>query len=131
MSRDARALKSLDNYSLGIALVFLTEVHPTEHTAEISIFLEELLSRQKPNGAWGYAYETRGDTSQLQYAALGIWSAKAAGCSVSDEVAVNLMNYVMRVQDPEWGLGLPRERSRHIYARVRRRRCVRRWRPPV
>jgi hypothetical protein len=105
VSRDAGVLKSIDNYSLGIALVFLTEVRPTEHTSEISVFLDELLSRQKRNGAWGYSYDQVGDTSQLQYAALGIWSAKAAGCGVPDEVVVNLMNYVLRVQDPSGGWG--------------------------
>jgi len=98
-------LKNLDNYSLGIALVFLTEVRPTEHTSEINIFLDELLVRQKPNGSWGYGYADRGDTSQLQYAAFGLWSAKAAGCRVSDDTVVNLLHYVIRVQDPSgaWG----------------------------
>lgn len=104
-ARDSRALHALDNYSLGITLVFLTEVLPAEHTSEINLFFHELLSRQKPNGAWGYEHETRGDTSQLQYAALGLWSAKKAGCSLSDDVAVNLANYVMRVQDPSGGWG--------------------------
>ena len=126
VSRDARALKALDNYSLGIALVLMTEVHPTEHTAEISIFLDELLSRQKPNGAWGYSYDQLGDTSQLQYAALGIWSAKAAGYSVPDEVAVNLMNYVLRVQDPSGAWGYKGNDPGHVYAR-----CAKPLRPSL
>ena len=48
-----RRCDALDNYSLGIALVFLTEVHPAEHTGEINILLEELLRRQKPQRRLG------------------------------------------------------------------------------
>jgi len=104
-AHDANGLRYLDNYSLGIALVLLTEVSPAEHTGEIGLLLEELLQRQKPNGSWGYPGSPLGDTSQLQYAAFGLWAAKNSGCQVPPEVAVNLANYVMRVQDPSgcWG----------------------------
>jgi len=104
-THDANALRYMDNYSLGIALVFLTEVSPAEHTGEIELLLEELLRRQKPNGSWGYPGSPLGDTSQLQYAAFGLWAAKNSGCRVPPDVVVNLANYVMRVQDPSgsWG----------------------------
>lgn len=104
-AHEANGLRYLDNYSLGIALVLLTEVSPAEHTGEIGLLLEELLQRQKPNGSWGYPGSPLGDTSQLQYAAFGLWAAKNSGCQVPPEVAVNLANYVMRVQDPSgcWG----------------------------
>ncbi len=104
-AQDRLNLKALDNYSLGIGLVFLTEVKVGEHPSEIQLMLEELLSRQKPNGSWGYGYSDKGDTSQFQYAALGLWSAKHSGCRVSDDIVVNLLHYVLRVQDPSgaWG----------------------------
>ena len=35
-------LASEDNYSIGITLIFLTEVHPTEHTGAINAYLADL-----------------------------------------------------------------------------------------
>ncbi|MHB8970360.1 MAG: HEAT repeat domain-containing protein [Pirellulaceae bacterium] len=106
--RDARTSSSLGaacNYSLGIALVFLTEVQPSEHMAEISIYWNELQRRQQQGGAWGYPGVQTGDTSQLQYAALGAWSAKAVGVDISADSLRNLGNYLLRVQDPSGGWG--------------------------
>lgn len=98
-------LAELDNYSLGIALVFLTEVQPDEHPEEIEILLREVLRRQKPNGAWGYPLRAEGDTSQLQYAALGLWAARARGLNVPSQSVRYLMDYLLRTQDPSgaWG----------------------------
>ena len=52
--RNPQSPNSTSNYSLGIALIFLTEVEPTSNTLEISNLLDELAKRQKPNGGWGY-----------------------------------------------------------------------------
>ncbi len=106
--RDAQnptALASEDNYSLGLGLVFLTEVAPYDHMAEINVFWNELLKHQKANGSWGYPAMQTGDTSQLQYAALGAWSAKMVGVDVPAESMRNLANFILRVQDPDghWG----------------------------
>jgi len=115
----------VDNYSLGIALIFLTEVNPTDHMDAIIAMAEELKKRQKANGAWGYSHEKRGDSSQLQYAALGLWAAKkVADYNISNDVMDRLVNYLIRVQDPSGGWGyqgndpggftrLPQEQVRH------------------
>ena len=115
----------VDNYSLGIALIFLTEVHPTDHMDAIIRLAEEVKKRQKANGAWGYSHEKRGDSSQLQYAALGLWAAKkTANYDISNDVMDRLVNYLIRVQDPSGGWGyqgndpggftrLPQEQVRH------------------
>ncbi|MHB8866067.1 MAG: HEAT repeat domain-containing protein [Pirellulaceae bacterium] len=92
-------------YSLGLALVFLAEVQPYDHMAEINAYWTELQTNQKQNGSWGYSGIPRGDTSQLQYAALGAWSAKAVGADISPDSMRNLANYILRVQDPSGGWG--------------------------
>jgi hypothetical protein len=98
-------LAAVENYSLGLTLIFLTEVHPEEHMDAIVAYWEELKSRQKPNGAWGYPSDQRGDTSQLQYPALAAWSVKACGLDVDKDIMRRLASYILRVQDPSgaWG----------------------------
>lgn len=98
-------LRAVENYSLGLTLIFLTEVHPDEHMDAIVAYWEELKSRQKPNGAWGYPSDQRGDTSQLQYPALAAWSVKACGLDVDKDILRRLAAYILRVQDPSgaWG----------------------------
>ncbi len=61
----------VDNYSLGIALMFLCEIEPKQYHDTIVTYVEEVLRRQKPFGGWGYPSSPRGDTSQTQYAILG------------------------------------------------------------
>ncbi len=101
----ADTLGAVDNYSVGIAAILLCEVHPEEHTDLIQIYLSEILKRQKPHGGWGYPKLSTGDLSQLQYAVLGLWSIKTAGFDVDNKVMADVMNFVIRVQDPSgaWG----------------------------
>ncbi len=104
-AQDASSLGRESNYSLGLGLVFLTEVAPYDHMAEISVYWDVLQKHQKQNGSWGYTGSPRGDTSQLQYAALGAWSAKMVGVDVAEDSMRNLANYILRAQDPSgaWG----------------------------
>lgn len=77
------------NYTLGIVLMLLSEVQPQAHRAAMQGYLEELLRRQKPHGGWGYMqgeHKDTGDLSQLQYAVLGLWSARGAGLTVPSAV---------------------------------------------
>ena len=94
-----------DNYSVGLALILLCEVHPQQHMPAIEAYLGQVLSRQMSHGGWGYPRQKLGDLSQLQYAVLGLWSAKNAGLQISDKHMADVMNYVIRVQDPTgaWG----------------------------
>ncbi len=97
----------LDNYSLGIAIIFLSEVHPQDHLDAIEYYVDQVIERQKPNGGWGYPPHNagKGDLSQLQYPILGLWAARNAGVEFPDRVMVDAVNYVIRVQDPSgaWG----------------------------
>ncbi|MFO7905631.1 MAG: hypothetical protein R6U98_23425, partial [Pirellulaceae bacterium] len=94
------------NYTLGIVLMLLSEVQSQQHISTTQAYLAELLDRQKPHGGWGYMtdpHQETGDLSQLQYAVLGLWSARDAGLEVPNRSMVDVVNYVIRVQDPEGG----------------------------
>ena len=45
---------SVDNYSLGCALIFLCEADPQGQRQTIQRYVDVLLKRQKANGGWGY-----------------------------------------------------------------------------
>src|SRR5687767_8702406 len=60
-----------DNYSVGLAIIFLLEQDPQKNRAAAQKVLDYLMSRQMSNGAWSYPGNPAGDTSQTQYAALG------------------------------------------------------------
>ncbi len=101
----ADRLAGEDNYSVGIATIMLCEVHPEENLQFIRMYLSEIYRRQKPHGGWGYEGRTTGDLSQLQYPVLALWAARNAGLEVDNKVMADVVNYVLRVQDPSgaWG----------------------------
>ncbi len=103
--RNPQMLTVQNNYSLGITLIFLAEVKPSQHMSEINILISEIQRQQKPNGAWGYAERRTGDTSQTQFPMLGLWSAKNIGAQISDSLMAGAVNWLIRTQDPSgaWG----------------------------
>ena len=52
-----------ENYSLGIAIIFLAEVDVEQYRREIQVFLAEILRRQQPGGGWGYHGRQNADIS--------------------------------------------------------------------
>src|SRR4029079_18538809 len=44
----------LDNYSNGLAIIFLCEVSPQKYSRNIQYYLDRLKARQNKNGGWGY-----------------------------------------------------------------------------
>ncbi|MBC7852524.1 MAG: hypothetical protein IAF94_03725 [Pirellulaceae bacterium] len=96
----------IDNYSLGIALMFLCEVDPQNQHALIEKLVKEVLSRQQPGGGWSYPNYKTGDTSQTQYAVLGLFMAKNfGGVEVPIEKVEDACGWLMRTQDPTGGWG--------------------------
>jgi hypothetical protein len=102
---NARSADSQDNYSTGLAIIFLCELDAARHRAVADAYLKSLLKRQQNGGGWGYPGSQQGDTSQVQYAALGLWTADANGLDVPQPVVERLCAYLMRTQDPSgaWG----------------------------
>ena len=96
----------VDNYSLGIALMLLCEIDSKKHHDLIVTYVEETLRRQKGHGGWGYPTSQTGDTSQTQYAILGLWMAKNfAEIDIPVDRMESACGWLMRTQDPSgaWG----------------------------
>jgi hypothetical protein len=94
-----------DNYSLGLALIYLCEVNPAQNRRLAERYLGILLKRQKANGGWGYEGSAEGDISQTQYPVLGMWLAASVGIDVPNAAVEKACAYLLRTQDPSgsWG----------------------------
>lgn len=90
-------------YSCGMAIIFLCEHNSRRHSELIRHYLGALANRQKKNGAWGYAEEPIGDTSQTQYGALALWEAHQHGFSLTAEDVRAMSHWLIRTQDPAGG----------------------------
>ncbi len=93
------------NYSVGIAIIFLAEVDASLYRPEIEVLLNALMKRQMSNGAWSYSDHKTGDTSQTQYAVLGMWMAGRQNIAVPQTSIERVCSWLMRVQAPNgsWG----------------------------
>lgn len=93
------------NYSVGIAIIFLAEVDAALYRPEIEALLRALLKRQMGNGGWSYSDHKTGDTSQTQYAVLGMWMAGRQNIDVPQDAIERVCSWLMRVQAPNgsWG----------------------------
>ncbi len=87
------------NYALSIAIILLCEVDAQKHKSDIEGMRNLLLSRQQPDGGFGYPFDDHGDTSQTQYVVLAVWSMKQNGIGVDPEPVNRVHQWLMRVQD--------------------------------
>lgn len=93
----------LDNYSVGLALVFLLETSPDRNLSLARRYMEEALRRQQSWGSWSYPNDAQGDTSQTQYPTLGLWLAINHGLSVPIAAVEKTCAWLLRTQDPGGG----------------------------
>ncbi len=98
-------LEFLDVYSVALGIIFLIELDPAQHKAEIKTLFDHLLSIQKPHGGWGYRERLTGDTSMTQYCVLALWELEHAGFPAPPDVWDKVAGWLMRTQDPSgcWG----------------------------
>jgi hypothetical protein len=95
----AKEMKNEDNYSLGCAVIFLCELDPEHYKGLIEKYLREILGRQMKNGPWSYPDYQTGDTSQTQYAVLGMWMAQRHGIAVPQRAVEGVAGWLLRTQD--------------------------------
>jgi hypothetical protein len=94
---------SLDNYSLGLAVVFLLETDPERNHSLARRYVNEILRKQQRWGSWGYPNSETGDTSQTQYPTLGLWLAMNNGIDVPISAIDRDCGWLLRTQDPGGG----------------------------
>ncbi len=97
--------ESLDIYSIGLSIIFLTNLDPVAYRPEIEALLRALAARQKPHGGWGYPGNETGDTSMTQFGVLSSWEASQAGFSVPTESMDRVAVWLLKTQDPGGGWG--------------------------
>jgi len=92
-------------YSNGLAIIFLSEVNDPKYRDLLVKFSDALARKQKAHGGWGYGIKATGDTSQTQYAALGLWEQMRAGIMPDVKKVDACTNWLLRTQDPSgvWG----------------------------
>ncbi len=94
---------SENNYSMGLAIIFLCELDPVRFRAEIERLMADMLGRQIPGGAWTYSGDPIGDTSQTQYASLAMWIAFRSDIPVPTAAVERCCNWLIRTQAPNGG----------------------------
>jgi hypothetical protein len=71
-----------DNYEAGVVAMGLTAADGQAFKSDIEAVAQYILTKQRDYGAWSYDGQT-GDTSQTQYAVLGLWEAgSGAGVNI-------------------------------------------------
>jgi hypothetical protein len=93
------------NYSLGIALILLGSLDPAQYEAETKALLDIVYARQQSGGAWSYPGYPTGDTSQTQFACLGMWMAYRQDIDVPIAVVDRVTNWLIRTQAPDGAFG--------------------------
>ena len=104
-STDAQQARSANVYSNGLAIIFLSELDSSKYRDLIKRFAGAMANRQKSHGGWGYDHSSKGDTSQVQYAALSYWELLQIGMAPKVENVEACTNWLLRTQDPSgvWG----------------------------
>jgi hypothetical protein len=96
-----------DIYSTGLSIMLLVAVDPVKYRSEIATICSSLRLRQKDHGAWGYPKEDKNngktcDTSQTQYAVLGLWEAEdLAGVPTPPEIWDKVAEWLIRTQQSD------------------------------
>ena len=110
-------VKAHDNYSIGLAVIFLLETDPEKNRNLAQQYVTELLRRQQPAGGWGYDNTTTGDTSQTQYPTLALWLAINHGLNVPVASIERDCGWLLRTQDPSGAWGYQGD-DRGVYERI-------------
>lgn len=93
------------SYEISLANILMCEVSPDEHREEIERIVDATLEFQQDYGGWSYLGDPKGDTSQVQYCILSLWSARQIGVQVPDSAFIRCCNWLIRSQAPNgyWG----------------------------
>ncbi len=92
-------------YAASVAAIFLADIDAVKYRPELEMILEWLLSIQKRHGGFGYLEKPTGDTSQVQYAMLAMWTMHIVGLDIPTEAVENCFRYLKATIDPTGGWG--------------------------
>lgn len=87
-------------YEMSVAIMLLAEVDSKGFASELKSLADTLLSEQMSHGGYGYHGEPHGDSSQVQYVSLAMWTLDRIGIEFDYERAGRLIGWIVRTQDP-------------------------------
>ncbi len=105
---DVRRLEGLGQhivYEAGAATLLLADVDPMLYRPQLLQLRDFFRSVQKPQGGFGYLSSQTGDTSQIQYAMLGMWALQKNEIDVSMDSLDSCIRFMVMTQDPKGGWG--------------------------
>lgn len=92
-------------YCIGVAMQLMVAVDPAKYSPHLQKMFNYLVGRQRADGGWGHKYEKAyspyGDTSQTQYALLGLWSMDQADFKIPPEMIERAFAWLATTQYPE------------------------------
>lgn len=93
-------------YGAGVDLMLLEAAGGKKYRKEMEAVVAYLVKHQHSSGGWDYVGAfAGGDTSQCQYAMLGLWSAERAGIKVDRAVWDRGAQWFVQVQSADGGFG--------------------------
>lgn len=92
-------------YGISVAAVLLAEADPVAYRGDLETVLSWLVSVQKSHGGFGYLDKPTGDTSQVQYAMLALWTLHKIGLDVPTQTVEGAIRYLIATRDPTGGWG--------------------------
>lgn len=91
-------------YGAGVELMLLEAAGGKKYQQQMQSIVQYLIQHQHSTGGWDYVNDWRGgDTSQAQYALLGLWAAERAGIKVPGKVWDDAARWFLRAQSNSGG----------------------------
>ena len=92
-------------YEASVAALVLANVDAGKYSADLARILYWFQQIQKDHGGFGYLGRPSGDTSQVQYVMLALWTMTQVGIDVPVEVVEKSLQYLRATMDPSgaWG----------------------------
>lgn len=92
-------------YEASIAAVLLATADPGKYLSHLQIALGWFESIQKNHGGFGYLGRPTGDTSQVQYVMLALWTMEEVGLDIPAPMVESTIRYLKATLDPSGGWG--------------------------
>lgn len=92
-------------YETSMAAVLLASVDYGKYAPQLNSILSWFEQVQKPHGGFGYLERSTGDTSQVQYVILALWTMQQAGMDVPVGLVEDTLKYLKATLDPSGGWG--------------------------
>lgn len=92
-------------YEASLGAVLLATVDAAKFRPQLLQTVNWLGAVQKPHGGFGYLDRPTGDTSQVQYAILAMWTLHEAGLEIPTPLVEGTLRYLVATADPSgaWG----------------------------